>query len=314
MAAARRVDVPTCTDVEAAFERIRGKVRRTPVIDVGGLPGVDARVLLKLELLQHTGSFKPRGALNSVLALHGSPGGVCAASGGNHAAAVAWAARRAGLTADVFVPSNATPAKIARIEEYGARIHLVEGFVKQALIECAEYAEQHGLPQIDPFDTFETVSGAGTMGLEVGEQVPEAGLVVLGCGGGGLYAGVATALAAQRIPVQPVEPNLCPALAAAVAAGSPVEVEVGGVASDSLGAPHIGDIAFAIATERDVRPVLVPEERIAEARRFLWRNARLLAEPGACVALAAVLDRQVSVPEADTVVIVVSGGNNETMP
>ncbi len=147
--------------------------------------------------------------------------GVCAASGGNHAAGVAWAARRAGVTADVFVPTNATPAKIARIEEYGGRIHLVEGFVKNALEHCTEFAEQEGIPQLHPYDTFETVSGAGTVGLELAEQVPEASLVVLGCGGGGLYAGTTTALAGSSTYVQPVESELCPTMAEALAAGDP---------------------------------------------------------------------------------------------
>jgi threonine dehydratase len=305
---------PSRADVEAAYERIRSGIRRTPVLDVGGLPGVDARVVLKLELLQHSGSFKARGALNNVLSLAERDGvdGVCAASGGNHAGAVAWAARRAGLAADLFVPAHATPAKLARIEEYGGRVHLVEGYVKRALEECTEYAAEHGVPQIHPYDTFETVAGAGTMGLEIGVQVPDAARVVLGCGGGGLYAGTAVALAGKGIPVQPVEPELCPTLARALAAGGPVEVEVGGTASDSLGAARIGRIAYSVAREHGVSPVLIGEDEILAARRLLWHHVRVLAEPGACVALAAVLGRQVAVPAGETVVVVVSGGNNET--
>lgn len=306
--------VPRHVDVEAAYRRIEGQVRRTPIVDVGHLPGVDARVVVKLEHLQHTGSFKPRGALNAVLSLGSAASGVCAASGGNHAAAVAWAARRAGLTADVFVPKSATPAKIARIEEYGARIHLVDGFVKEALTACAEFSDREAIPQLHPFDTFETVCGAGTVGIEIGEQQPEASYVLLGCGGGGLYAGVATALAARGTLVQPVEPERCPALAEAIAAGGPVEVSVGGIAADSLGAPRIGTIAYDVARRHDVAPVLVTEEEIVAARRFLWRSLRILAEPGACVALAALLAGHVVVPADETALVVVSGANNESWP
>jgi threonine dehydratase len=305
---------PHRSDIEAAYERIRPAIRRTPVLDLGGLPGVDARVVLKLELLQYSGSFKARGALNSVLSLEGDVPGVCAASGGNHAAGVAWAARRAGVTADLFVPSNATPAKIARIEEYGGRVHLVEGFVKDALAQCAKFSARTGIPQAHPYDTFETVSGAGTVGLEIAEQVPEAAVVAMSCGGGGLYSGITTALAETAIAVQPVEPELCPTLAEALAAGGPVEIAVGGVASDALGAPRIGDIAYAVAVEHGVRPVLVDEAAILEARRLLWREARLLAEPGACAALAAVMTGAIAVPAGQIAVVVISGGNNASLP
>jgi threonine dehydratase len=305
---------PLRADIEAARDRIGVAVRRTPVVELDGLPDVDGRLVLKLELMQHSGSFKARGALNSVLSLDGSAGGVCAASGGNHAAGVAWAARRAGVSADLFVPTTATPAKIARIEEYGGRVHLVDGFVKDALAQCAEFATLRGLPQVHPYDTFETVSGAGTMGLEIAEQVPEASLVVLGCGGGGLYSGTATALAGSSTHVQPVESELCPTLAEALAADGPVEIAVGGVAADSLGAARIGDIAFAVARANGVRPVLVSDADILEARRLLWRQARVLAEPGACVALAAVVAGQVAVPVGQTIVVVISGGNNESLP
>lgn len=305
---------PQRDDVLAAYERIRHAVRRTPVLDLGELPGIDARVVLKLELLQHTGAFKARGALNSILSLDASASGVCAASGGNHAAAVAWAGRRAGVTSDLFVPRTAPSAKVARVEEYGGRVHLVDGLVKDALLACETFAVAHGLVQIHPYDSFETVAGAGTVGLEIAEQVPEAALVVVACGGGGLYAGTATALAGSGVRVQPAEPELCPALAEALAAGLPVEVGVAGIAADSCGASRIGDLAFAVATENDVEPVLVSDAEILAARAQLWSRVRVLAEPGACVAFAAVMSGRVVVPPGETVVVVVSGGNNETLP
>jgi threonine dehydratase len=305
---------PRRPDIEAAAFRVGSGVRRTPVITL--LPddtGLAGNVVLKLELLQHTGSFKARGALNCVLSLSSGIEGVCAASGGNHAAAVAWAAARAGIAADVFVPANAAPAKVARIKQYGGSIHLVDGYVREALAEAMTFSQARGVPLIHPYDSFETVSGQGTLGLELEEQVPDADVVVVGCGGGGLYAGVATALEGA-ISVQPVEPDECPDLARALEAGRPVETEVGGVAADSLGAPQLGDIAFAVACDQQARPVLVREPDILAARRFLWDRLRALAEPGACVALAAVLSGAVAVAARQTVAVVVSGGNNDTLP
>jgi threonine dehydratase len=307
-------DRPRRADIEAAAFRIGSGVRRTPVLTL--LPddtGLDGNVVLKLELFQHTGSFKARGALNSVLSLTSGVEGVCAASGGNHAAAVAWAAARAGITADVFVPSNATPAKIARIEQYGGTIHFVEGYVREALAAATTFSEARAVPLIHPFDTFETVSGQGTVGLEVEEQIPDADVVVVACGGGGLYAGLATALEGV-VSVQPVEPDECPDMASALDVGHPVDVEVGGVAADSLGAPHIGDIAYAVASDQEIKPVLIAEPDILAARRFLWDRVRVLAEPGACVALAALLTGAVPISPRQTVGVIVSGGNNETVP
>ncbi|HET6625602.1 MAG TPA: serine/threonine dehydratase [Nocardioidaceae bacterium] len=305
---------PLPRDIESAAARLGEKIRHTPTLVLHGDElGIPARVVLKLELLQHTGSFKARGALNSVMSLGDSTNGVTAASGGNHGAAVAWAAQRTGLRADVFVPASATPAKLERIREYGANLHLVDGFVGEALAECRLFSETHGVPMVHPYDTWETVCGAGTVGLEVGDQVPEADLVLLGCGGGGLYAGVATALA-DKAQVQPVEPELCPHLHEALAAGRPVPHDSGGAAADSLGPPQIGGLAYQVACAHGSRSVLVSEEEILAARRFLWQRVRVLAEPGASVALAALLSGKVTPGPGSTVVVVVSGGNNPALP
>ncbi|HEY7042823.1 MAG TPA: pyridoxal-phosphate dependent enzyme [Nocardioidaceae bacterium] len=306
--------VPSSADVEAAAFRLGSSIRRTPVLELDLREhGVESHVHLKLELTQHTGSFKARGALNSVLSLPKDVTGVCAASGGNHAAAVSWAARRAGLVADVFVPAEATPAKLDRIRSYGGRIHAVDGHVKEALEACRAYSEEAGVPLLHPYDTFETVSGAGTTGLEIEEQVPDVDLVLVGCGGGGLYSGLAISLEGIA-RVQPVEPELCPDLACALAERGPVPVAVGGLAADSLGAPYIGDIAYAVASKHAVEPVLIPEASILAARMLLWESTRVLAEPGACVALGSVLTGAVRVDPGQPVVVVVSGGNNETFP
>ncbi len=312
--------LPRLSDIESAAARLGEKIRHTPTLDIHGDElGIPARVVLKLELLQHTGSFKARGALNSVMSLATGTTGtagttaVTAASGGNHGAAVAWAAQRSGLRADVFVPGTSTPAKLERIREYGANLQLVEGDVGDALDVCKEFSQSHGVPLIHPYDTRETVCGAGTLGLEVGNQVPDAELVLLGCGGGGLYAGVATALA-DKVKVQPVEPELCPHLHRAVAAGEPVAAVSGGAAADSLGPPQIGRLAYAVATAHGTSSVLVSEEALLAARRFLWQRVRVLAEPGASVALAALMSGQVRPRPGSTVVVVVSGGNNPAIP
>lgn len=305
---------PRRPDIEAAARRLGGAVRRTPVVTLQppetGLGGL---VAIKLELLQHSGSFKARGALNSVLSLEPGTSAVCAASGGNHGGAVAWAAQRSSITADVFVPVTAPAAKVDRIRDYGARVHLVEGTVKEALAACLRFSEDCDAPLIHPYDSFDTVAGAGTLGLELEEQVSDADLVVVACGGGGLYAGLAASLEGVT-PVQPVEPERCPCLAAALEVGERVEVAVGGVAVDSLGAASVGEIAFGTALELDVHPVLVSDDEISDARRFLWQRLRVLAEPGACVALASVLGGQTAIQAGQTVVVVVSGGNNNTLP
>ena len=306
--------LPSLADVEAAATRLAGQVRRTPVLAVHGDEiGVPDTVVLKLELTQHSGSFKARGALNSVLSLPPCTPAVTAASGGNHGAAVAWAAGQAGLVADVFVPGTSTPAKLARIEEYGARLHRVDGHVGDALDACAAFSAEHDVPVVHPYDTVSTVAGAGTLGLELRDQVPDAGLVLLGCGGGGLYAGVATALE-DRVPVQPVEPELCPHLAAALRAGEPVVHSAAGAAADSLGPAQIGRIGFETARRLGTGSVLVDEGALLAARRFLWDRVRVLAEPGASVALAALMSGRVEVAPGATVVVVVSGGNNPQLP
>lgn len=306
--------LPTPADVERAAMRVAGAVRRTPTLLLhDDEVGTGARVLLKLELLQHTGSFKARGALSSVTSLPAGTQRVAAASGGNHGAAVAWAAQRAGLVADVFVPGTATPAKLQRIRDYGGRLHLVEGAVGDALEACHRFRKAEQVPVVHPYDTWETVCGAGTLGLEIAEQVPDADLVMLACGGGGLYAGTAAALAG-RVPVQPVEPVLCPHLHEAVASGRPVDHPVGGAAADALGPPRIGRFAFETARTSATDSVLVDEEVILAARRFLWERVRVLAEPAAAVALAALMSGGVVPEPGSTVVVVVSGGNNPTVP
>ena len=314
MAAQEALRLPRRSDVESAAARLGEKIRHTPTLVLHGDElGVPYRVVLKLELLQHTGSFKARGALNSVMSLDSSVRGVAAASGGNHGVAVAWAAGRTGLAADIFVPSTSTPAKLERIREYGGRLHPVDGDVGDALEACRDFSEREGLPVVHPYDTFETVSGAGTLGLEVGDAVPAASRVLLACGGGGLYAGVVAALG-DRIPVTPVETELCPHMHVARESGRPVPHVSGGAAADSLGPPQIGRIGYETAAAHGTTSLLVTEDELVAARRFLWDRVRVLAEPGAGVPMAAVMSGRVEAEPGSTVVVVVSGGNNPAIP
>ena len=304
--------IPSLNDIASAGERIRDTVRRTPVMQVAaGELDVPVPVILKLEFLQHTGSFKVRGASNALAVLRtterGAPtAGVSCASGGNHGAAVAWAAREAGLPATVFVPDFSPRAKTDIIESLGARLHRVEGFYADALAASKDHARHEGAFHIDAYDDPQTVAGQGTLGLELAEQVPEGHPVLVGCGGGGLYAGVALALDGRN-RVTAAEPSAAPSLTAALEAGEPVDVEVGGIAVDSLGARRAGRIATAVGLSLGMKTLTVADEDIARARALLWQRLRIVAEPGGATALAALLAHPGRFP--DGAVVVVSGAN-----
>jgi threonine dehydratase len=301
--------IPTREDILAARERIAGHVRMTPVIEPGhGAFGVDASLTLKLELLQHTGSFKPRGAFSKVLASEVPAAGVVAASGGNFGLAVAYAARELGHHAEIFVPSTSPETKIDRVRRQGADVHVIEGYYDDAAAAARERAAETGALAMHPFDQPEVVAGQGTIGIEVGDQVPGADTVLVSVGGGGLIAGIAAWFAGDRRVVG-VEPAGSHCLRSAMEAGAPVEVDVDSVAADSLGARRAGDIAVATARAYLDRVVLVPDDAIRDAQRAIWRELRLVAEPGGATALAA-LRHGAYTPEAgERVVVVVCGAN-----
>jgi threonine dehydratase len=299
-------------DVETAAERILGRVRKTPVLDLGpfALGGIPGELVLKLELLQYTGSFKTRGAFNRMLSADVDSSGVLAASGGNFGLAVAFAAHQLGHRAEIFVPDSSPEVKIGGIRELGAEVHVIPGFYADAAVACEERALQTGALYMHPHDQPEVVAGQGTIGLELSEQAPAIDTVLVAVGGGGLIAGIA-AWFANDARVVGVEPERCPTLTAAIAAGKPVDVEVGGVAADSLGAGRLGDIAFEISQRFVERVVMVPDDAIMEARRRLWDEVHLVAEPGAAAPVAALLTGAY-VPEPDErVVAVVCGANTD---
>ena len=283
--------IPADEDLAQAYARLRTRVRRTPVLHIDGHDvGSHGRLTLKLEHLQHTGSFKARGALNAVLTMHPQAASVTAASGGNHGVAVAWAAHRAGVKATVFVPSFSPPVKQDAIRRYGADLHLVDGFYADALEASRQYAADREAVHIDAYDQIATVAGHSTVGAELAEQIPAGDVVVVSCGGGGLFAGVSLALRGRNTVIA-AEPESARSLSAAIAAGRPVDIDVdrAGAAVDSLGARRAGAIATAVALDQHSQVLLAPDQAIRQAQQQLWENLRIAVEPGGATALAAAL-------------------------
>jgi threonine dehydratase len=293
-------------EVEAAAARLAGRVRRTPVIEVdaAGRP-----VLLKLELLQHTGSFKARGALNRLLTGATGHERVVAASGGNHGLAVAWAARQLDLSVEVFVPEATPPMKVEWLRQYGAEVVVGGAFYADALAASEARAAETGALVVHAYDDPAVVAGQGTVAAELTEHAADLDVVVVAVGGGGLIGGMATWLAGSRTRVAAVEPERIPTLHAALAAGGPVDVDVGGIAADSLGARRMGRHGFDAAVAAGVESVLVPDDAIAAARRWLWDEVRIAAEPGGATALAALLTGALRPGPGERVGVVVCGGN-----
>ncbi|MGH2346513.1 MAG: threonine/serine dehydratase [Chloroflexota bacterium] len=296
--------------IRDAARRIGPYVRRTPILDLEpGAFGVEASLTLKLESLQHSGSFKARGAFNRILSAETiPPAGVIAASGGNHGAAVAYAARRLGYRAEIFVPDLCPPTKVARLRAYGAEVTQVGAVYEEAFRTCQARAAATGALLVHAYNQPEVVVGQGTVGWEFVWQAPDLDTVLVAVGGGGLIAGVA-AWYAGSVRVIGVEPERAPTLARALEAGEPVDVAVGGIAVDSLGAGRAGEIAFAVAREHVDRVVLVTDEQIGAAQQALWETVRVAAEPGASAALAAILGGAYRPAPDERVGILVCGGN-----
>jgi threonine dehydratase len=302
----------TRIDIEDANDRILGRVRRTPVQELGpfALGGVPGELILKLELLQYTGSFKPRGAFNKMLASSVGDTGVIAASGGNFGLAVAFAAHELGHPAEIYVPDSSPVVKIDRIRALGAQVTVIPGYYADAAEACRIRADETGALFMHPFDQMEVVAGQGTIGLELADQCPGADTVLVSVGGGGLVAGIAAWFAGSARVIG-VEPSASPTLSAALAAGRPVDVPVSGVAADSLGARRAGDIAYAIASRFVDRVVTVPDDAIVDAQRRLWSDVHLIAEPGAAAALGALLSGAYDPEPDERVVVVICGANTD---
>ncbi|GGQ64903.1 serine/threonine dehydratase [Kitasatospora griseola] len=302
----------TYGDIKAAGDRIAGRVRPVAVapLDVAG-----GEVWAALELLQHTGSFKARGAQNFVRA-HREAGtlpdaGVTIASGGNAGLACAWAAQEQGVRATVFLPANAPAVKVARLRGYGADVRLAGREYAEALAACEEFAASSGALASHAYDHPLVAAGAGTLLDEIRRQLPSLDTVVVSVGGGGLFAGVATAAREHGVRTVAVEPEGSQALHAAVAAGRPVDVPVDSVAADALGARRASAAALWATRQDGVRTALVADSEIVRARRLLWDGHRLAVEHAASTALAALTGGAYRPAEGERVCVVLCGANTD---
>lgn len=301
--------------IAANYPKIAPYIRRTPVMAVAGADfGLDLpQVQLKLELLQHSGSFKPRGAFTGLLASCSLPAaGVVAASGGNHGAAVAYAAMVLKVPAKIFVPSIAAPMKIAKIKSYGADLVVGGDRYADALAASEAWLAKSGALAIHAYDQPETLIGQGSVGLELEEQVPKIDTLLVAVGGGGLIGGIA-AWYGGKVKVVAVEPEAAPTLNMALKAGKPVEAPAGGIAADSLAPKMIGSLMFPIAQKGVAESVLVTDDAIRDAQKALWEKLRLVAEPGGAAAFAALLSKRYMPKPGEKVAVLVCGSNPTDM-
>jgi threonine dehydratase len=289
---------------------IRPHIRRTPVI---GVQGADfglgrGEVVFKLELLQHGGSFKARGAFANLLTREVPQAGVVVASGGNHGVSIAFAAMKLSVPAKIFVPSVASKEKTDRIRACGAELVITGERYAEALAASEEWGAQSGAMAVHAYDQAETLLGQGTVGLEFQEQAPDLDTLLVAVGGGGLIGGVA-AWYGGGIRIVGVEPEAAPTLANAMRAGRPVDSEAGGIAVDSLAPKRVGELMFPLAQSYVNRVVLVPDQAIQEAQIELWKVLRVATEPGGAAAFAALLSRRYVPAAGERVGVLVCGGN-----
>jgi len=295
-------------------ERIRPHIRRTPILEVDaadfGLPS--APIALKLEFLQHAGSFKTRGAFASLLTRPVPKMGVVAASGGNHGLAVAFAAQRLGVPATIFVPSVSATTKQERIRSLGAKLVIAGERYADALEASRRFIAESGALEIHAYDQVETLLGQGTLGLEWQEQSPSLDTLLIAVGGGGLIGGMAAWFRGKTRLVA-VEPRASPTLYRALEAGEPVDAEAGGIAADSLAPRRVGELMFPLAQQYVDRVVLVEDEAIRHSQLELWRALRIASEPGGAAAMAALLSGAYKPADGERVGVVLCGGNTDAV-
>jgi threonine dehydratase len=300
--------------IRMAESLIRPFIRTTPRLTVDGsdfgLPACD--LIFKLELFQHSGSFKTRGAFANLLMRDIPPAGVIAASGGNHGAAVAYAAMKLRKPATIFVPTVASTAKIDRIRSYGAELVITGERYADALAASEAWAEKSGAEKIHAYDQRETLLGQGTVGLELEAEVPNLDTLLVSVGGGGLIGGTA-AWYAGSVRLIGVEPEAAPTLFNALQAGHPVDAPAGGIAADSLAPKRVGELMFPLAQAYVNNVVLVPDQAIVEAQEMLWQRIRIVAEPGGAAAFASLLSGKYVPSKGERVGIVICGGNTQAV-
>lgn len=296
--------------ITSAHQLIRPHIRRTPLVEVDGRDlGLDSiRLIFKLELLQHSGSFKARGAFTNLLTRSVPPAGVVAASGGNHGVAVAFAAMKLGKPAKIFVPTVCSAEKIECIRGYGADLVVTGDRYADSLAASEAWAAQSGALRIHAYDQVETLLGQGTVGLEFEDQFPNLDSLLLAVGGGGLIGGVASWYSG-RVKIIGVEPEAAPTLTYALKAGRPVDSPAGGIAADSLAPKRVGELMFPIAQKQVDSVLLVSDSAIQQAQEALWRALRVVAEPGGAAAFAALLSRRYVPRAGERVGVLLCGGN-----
>jgi len=289
---------------------IKPYIRQTPVIELAGADcGLPSNTIaLKIESAQYSGSFKARGAFANLLMRQIPSAGVAAASGGNHGAAVAYAAMKLGVPANIFVPAISSPAKLQRLRDYGAELVVTGDRYSDALAACEASILESGALSVHAFDQIETLLGQGTTGMEFEQQYPELDSVLVAVGGGGLIGGIA-AWYAGKVKVIGVEPAASPTLSKALEAGRPVDAEAGGIAADSLAPKRVGELMFPIAQQFVAKVVLVTDEAIRAGQKTLWDLMRLVAEPGGAAPFAALLSGSYRPQSNERIGVVISGGN-----
>ncbi len=298
--------------IAAAYPAIARYVRRTPLLEAYagdfGLRGVELG--FKLESMQAPGSFKARGAFANLLLRDVPAAGIAAASGGNHGAAVAYAAMRLGVKARIFVPEVSSAPKVERIRAYGAELAIGGARYAQSLAACEAYVAESGALNVHAFDQHETLLGTGSVALEIEEQYAGVDTVLVAVGGGGLIAGIAAWFEGTGVRVVGVEPDGAPTLTYALAAGRPVDAPAGSIANDSLAPARVGELVFPIVRRAVERVVLVTDDEIRQAQRALWLGLSAVAEPGGAAAFAALLSGRYEPRDGERIAIVVSGGNS----
>jgi len=300
-------------EIQRSYELIRPHIRRTPAVKIDGADfGLTSPIVLKIEAFQHTGSFKPRGAFTNMLFRNVPAQGVVAASGGNHGAAVAYAAMKLTHRAKIFVPTVASPSKVSRIRQYGAELVITGDRYADALAASQEWMEQSGALPIHAYDQVETIIGQGTVGLELQEQQPQLDTLLVAVGGGGLISGICSWYGGN-IKIIGVEPELAPTLTHALRAGEPVDAPAGGVAADSLAPKRVGELNFPIAQKYVDHMILVSDESIVQSQKLLWDKVRIVAEPGGAAALAALISGGYKPRSNERVGVVVCGGNTDAV-
>ncbi len=301
----------TRSDIARVHDIIRLHIRETPTLAVSGADvGLEPFPLtFKLEFLQHSGSFKVRGAFTNLLTKHVPSSGVAAASGGNHGAAVAYTAKRLNIPATIFVPTVSSPAKVASIRAYGATVVVTGDRYADALEASEQYVARSQALSIHAYDQMETMLGQGTLARELDAQVPTATTVLVAVGGGGFIGGIAAWYAGHQTRIIGVEPVGAPTLTEALKVGRPVDAPVGSVAVDSLAPRRVGELMFPIAQHHIERVVLVEDDEIIHAQQVLWDVFRIVVEPGGAAAFAAILAGRYRPSADEHVVVVLCGGN-----